>query len=198
MFESMGFSYLGPVDGHDVKRLEMMLAWARELNRPVLLHVRTIKGERRLLRGGDAERYHGVAPFDPVTGEPKKPPCGSFSAVFSGDDSRSSRHATARMRRHGGHGGRHGPFALCRAFFPERFFDVRHRRGTRGHHVRGHGQAGGCCRSSRSIRPSCSGRTTCCCTTWRPEAPRGPRRGPAPALWGGTAKRTTACSTCRS
>ena len=45
LFEDMGFTYLGPVDGHDVKRLTQLLSYARELKGPVLLHVRTVKGK---------------------------------------------------------------------------------------------------------------------------------------------------------
>ena len=40
----MGFTYMGPVDGHDVQKLTDMLTWARELRCPVLLHVQTAKG----------------------------------------------------------------------------------------------------------------------------------------------------------
>ena len=43
-FEDMGFTYMGPVDGHDVQKLTDMLTWARELRCPVLLHVQTAKG----------------------------------------------------------------------------------------------------------------------------------------------------------
>ena len=44
-FEEMGFSYLGPVDGHDVDRLTYLLQVAREQDGPVLLHVLTVKGK---------------------------------------------------------------------------------------------------------------------------------------------------------
>ena len=45
MFEDMGFTYLGPVDGHDVNYLPRLLRYARELNSPVLLHIKTVKGK---------------------------------------------------------------------------------------------------------------------------------------------------------
>ena len=45
MFENMGFNYLGPVDGHDLARLTSVLRYARELDEPVLLHVKTVKGK---------------------------------------------------------------------------------------------------------------------------------------------------------
>ena len=81
MFEDMGFTYLGPVNGHDVEKLESTLRWAKELNGPVLVHVNTVKGKGY----GPAERepnlYHGVGPFDPDRGVTKasKP---DFSSVF--------------------------------------------------------------------------------------------------------------------
>lgn len=81
MFEEMGFTYLGPVDGHDVNRLTDLLRVAKEENGPVLLHVLTVKG-----KGYDpAERtpsvYHGVGRFDSDTGETGKS-AKSFSSVF--------------------------------------------------------------------------------------------------------------------
>ncbi|HPE16003.1 MAG TPA: 1-deoxy-D-xylulose-5-phosphate synthase [Oscillospiraceae bacterium] len=123
MFESMGFSYLGPVDGHDVKRLGLMLEWAKELNCPVLLHVRTVKGKGVSYAEATPEHYHGVAPFDPATGEPKKPPCENFSAVFgetltelAAGDARVCA-VTAAMEEGTG-------LASFAARFPARFFDV--------------------------------------------------------------------------
>ena len=41
LFEDMGFTYLGPIDGHDLDRLVHVLAWARELQCPVVVHVKT-------------------------------------------------------------------------------------------------------------------------------------------------------------
>ncbi len=68
MFSEMGFEYLGPVDGHDLHALESVLAWAREMDGPVLVHVLTKKGKGCPYAEQDPERYHGVGPFDPVTG----------------------------------------------------------------------------------------------------------------------------------
>ena len=67
-FSEMGFDYLGPVDGHDVRRLESVLRWAREMRAPVLVHVLTKKGKGCAYAEQDPERYHGVGPFDPKTG----------------------------------------------------------------------------------------------------------------------------------
>ena len=81
MFEDMGFTYLGPVDGHNVEQLCTTLDWAKELNCPVLLHVHTTKGKGYAPAERQPERSHGVAPFDPRTG-PVSTPKADFSYVF--------------------------------------------------------------------------------------------------------------------
>ncbi len=81
LFENMGFTYLGPVNGHDLPELTEILRYARDLKEPVLLHVRTIKGKDFTPAEENPDAYHGVSPFDPETGEPLKqgrassPPC---------------------------------------------------------------------------------------------------------------------------
>lgn len=82
MFEDMGFSYLGPVDGHDVKKLTSILRYAKELHGPLLLHVRTVKGKGCAYAEQTPDRYHGVGPFDAETGAPEHAGGKSFSAVF--------------------------------------------------------------------------------------------------------------------
>ena len=82
MFENMGFTYLGPVDGHDVERLTKILRYAKELNEPVLLHVRTVKGKHFAPAEESPDAFHGVAPYDPATGKAKKAGGENFSAVF--------------------------------------------------------------------------------------------------------------------
>lgn len=74
VFEDMGFTYMGPVDGHDVRRLTDMLRAAREQNCPVLLHVHTRKGKGYAPAEQAPERFHGVSPFDPATGRPARRP----------------------------------------------------------------------------------------------------------------------------
>ena len=69
MFTEMGLEYLGPVDGHDVKYLETVISWAKDLGMPVLLHVMTQKGRGCSYAQEHPEKYHGVGPFDPVSGE---------------------------------------------------------------------------------------------------------------------------------
>ena len=68
MFEDMGFTYLGPVNGHKVEQLCTTLAWAKEMGGPVLVHVRTVKGKGYTPAETQPERSHGVSPFDPAVG----------------------------------------------------------------------------------------------------------------------------------
>lgn len=73
IFEKMGFHYIGPVDGNDVKELVRILkARSTEQVVPVVLHCRTKKGKGYKPAEDNPERYHGVGPFDPETGEIKK------------------------------------------------------------------------------------------------------------------------------
>ncbi|MBQ7778742.1 MAG: 1-deoxy-D-xylulose-5-phosphate synthase [Oscillibacter sp.] len=123
LFEDMGFTYLGPIDGHDIPRLCDVLRWARELNGPVLLHVHTQKGRGYRFAEENPGKFHGIAPFDPATGELKKPGGKTFSAVFgetlcecAKEDQRVCA-ITAAMA----DGTGLSPFAKA---FPERFFDV--------------------------------------------------------------------------
>lgn len=82
LFEDMGFTYLGPVDGHDVRGLTKLLRYAKELEGPVLLHVRTVKGKGYPPAEAEPDRFHGVGPFDPATGKALSPGKGSFSSAF--------------------------------------------------------------------------------------------------------------------
>lgn len=82
VFEEMGFSYMGPVDGHDLQRLTAVLREAREAKRPVLVHVHTVKGNGYAYALREPERFHGVPPFDPATGKVRKESGETFSHVF--------------------------------------------------------------------------------------------------------------------
>ncbi|MBE6968597.1 MAG: 1-deoxy-D-xylulose-5-phosphate synthase [Ruminococcaceae bacterium] len=68
VFSELGFEYIGPVDGHDVKELEKSIHWARNLRRPVLLHVLTTKGKGFSYAEKNPSLYHGVSPFNPSEG----------------------------------------------------------------------------------------------------------------------------------
>ncbi|MCI9655945.1 MAG: 1-deoxy-D-xylulose-5-phosphate synthase [Lawsonibacter sp.] len=123
MFEDMGFHYLGPVDGHNLPLLTKILRYAKELDEPVLLHVKTVKGKGYTPAEENPDSFHGVAPFDPATGKAKREAGENFSAVFgrtltrlAGQDRRVCA-VTAAMT--GGTG-----LERFAQTFPDRFFDV--------------------------------------------------------------------------
>ena len=64
LFESMGFSYLGPVDGHNIGELVNIFNIAKTYNRPVLVHAITTKGKGYSFAENDPKNYHGVSSFD--------------------------------------------------------------------------------------------------------------------------------------
>lgn len=82
IFECMGFTYLGPVDGHDTENLISLLQIARDMKRPVLLHVMTQKGKGYAPAEEHPKLFHGVGKFDPASGEVAAKSGGSFSDVF--------------------------------------------------------------------------------------------------------------------
>lgn len=69
LFEALGFNYIGPVDGHDLPMLLDLLPKVLDRPGPVLLHVMTLKGKGLPAAEADHEGFHGVAPFDKVTGK---------------------------------------------------------------------------------------------------------------------------------
>ncbi|MGH7585612.1 MAG: 1-deoxy-D-xylulose-5-phosphate synthase [Gemmatimonadales bacterium] len=75
-FEEMGFRYFGPVDGHDLKKLLDTLHYVRGLGGPRVVHVITEKGKGFALAESNREKWHGLAAYDPETGEPRKKPSG--------------------------------------------------------------------------------------------------------------------------
>ena len=72
IFEHMGLTYLGPVDGHDLQELIRILRVAKDLIEPVLVHVITKKGHGYVPAEENPSAFHGVGRFDPETGERKK------------------------------------------------------------------------------------------------------------------------------
>lgn len=82
IFESMGFTYLGPVDGHDTEKLILLLQTAKEMARPVVLHVITQKGKGYAPAQEHPKLFHGIGKFDPITGEPSSSKTNSFSETF--------------------------------------------------------------------------------------------------------------------
>lgn len=122
VFSEMGFYYLGPIDGHDMGKLEEAIRLAKDVKRPVLLHVLTKKGKGFPSAEAHPDKYHGVGCFDPITGElaPASPgfsdKVGEYLCQFAERDERISVYTAAMT---GGTGTE--PFA---AKYPERFFDI--------------------------------------------------------------------------
>jgi len=84
LFENMGITYLGPVDGHDVRALTKILNEAKKLDHAVLVHVLTKKGKGYTPAERHPSVFHGVEPFDIETGKPLKKKCyPSYTDVFS-------------------------------------------------------------------------------------------------------------------
>ncbi len=68
-FEDFGFTYLGPVDGHNLSDLEVILQQAKELKKPVVVHIHTQKGKGYAPAEKDPDRFHGIGEFDAATGQ---------------------------------------------------------------------------------------------------------------------------------
>lgn len=84
VFEDMGFTYMGPVDGHDVQSLTDMLRMAKEQRRPVLLHVHTVKGRATHLPSGSRSAFTAYRPLTRPPASPRRrprpfPPCSARS-----------------------------------------------------------------------------------------------------------------------
>ena len=82
IFENMGFTYLGPADGHDLPGLISLLTSAKELNEPVLVHVVTKKGHGYRFAEEDPAKFHGIGKFNPETGITLSPKVKTFSDSF--------------------------------------------------------------------------------------------------------------------
>ena len=124
IFESLGFTYLGPVDGHDIKAMQDILIGVKDFEVPVLIHVHTTKGKGYKPAEDSPEKFHGVGKFDKFTGEIiKKPAPPSYTSVFSRaiiDCAKSNNKivaVTAAMPSGTG-------LKLFSEIFPQRFFDV--------------------------------------------------------------------------
>ena len=82
IFENMGFTYLGPADGHDLPGLISLLTAAKELREPVVVHVVTQKGRGYRFAEEDPAKFHGIGKFDPETGKKLGPKTLTFSDTF--------------------------------------------------------------------------------------------------------------------
>lgn len=123
MFEDLGFAYIGPLDGHNLEELESGLAAAKAMNKPVFVHVNTIKGKGYAPAEENPGEYHGVGSFEISTGNPDVVLADSFSSVMGkelvqmGRKNKKICAVTAAMK----YGTGLQYFAKS---FPERFFDV--------------------------------------------------------------------------
>ncbi len=123
-FEDMGITYLGPVDGHDVKALCRAFQEAKKMNQAVLVHVLTKKGKGYRPAEKAPSRYHGTGPFDIRTGkvlEKKDKPSYTdiFGKVLYDEAAKDKRIAAVTAAMADGTG-----LASFRRRYPKRFFDV--------------------------------------------------------------------------
>lgn len=82
IFEELGFKYLGPIDGHNIAELNKVLARARNLKGPVLIHVCTQKGKGYTFAEEKPQVFHSMSPFEIETGEVLQNNSSSYSDVF--------------------------------------------------------------------------------------------------------------------
>ena len=124
LFENMGITYLGPVDGHNMKQLLQVFQEAKRVKGAVLVHVLTEKGRGYMPAERHPSRFHGTEPFEIETGLPsKKKAKASYTDIFStvmrklGDRDDKVVAITAAMPDGTG-------LKRFRNMFPERFYDV--------------------------------------------------------------------------
>ena len=123
-FEDMGITYLGPVDGHDLKTLTKTLNEAKRVNHAVLVHVVTKKGKGYLPAETNPSKFHGTGPFDVTTGETiggsgKDSYTDIFSKVLADIGKKDERVVAITAAMADGTG-----LSRFAKLFPERFFDV--------------------------------------------------------------------------
>lgn len=124
LFEEMGITYIGPIDGHNIKTLMETIHRAKKLNEPILIHVLTQKGKGYIRAERCPERFHGVDPFDLETGKPlRKKEKASYTDVFTKKmlsmAQKDSRIVAISAAMPSGTG-----LTKFKEEFPDRFFDV--------------------------------------------------------------------------
>lgn len=125
LFEQLGFTYIGPVDGHHLEGLIDILERAKKVDKPILLHVITKKGKGYQPAEANPNRFHGTGPFDPETGEALKQQNAknTYTEVFGdtvvqlAQENPNIVAVTAAMRDGTG-------LTKFAKTYPERFFDV--------------------------------------------------------------------------
>ena len=81
-FEDIGFKYLGPVDGNDIEKLESLLKNAKDLQGPVLIHCKTVKGKGYKPAEENPDKFHSCSSFDVETGKSTKEKKKDYSKAF--------------------------------------------------------------------------------------------------------------------
>lgn len=126
LFEELGFSYIGPIDGHNMAELLATLRAARtRATGPVLIHAITVKGKGYAPAENSADKYHGVAKFDVVSGAQAKSKSNApaytsvFGQALTGEASRDGKIVAVTAAMPSGTG-----LDIMAARFPQRVFDV--------------------------------------------------------------------------
>ena len=81
-YEDIGFTYLGPVDGHNIEKLESVLKTSETIKGPVLIHVVTQKGKGYKFAEENPDKFHSTSSFNIETGEPEKKKKDDYSKIF--------------------------------------------------------------------------------------------------------------------
>ncbi len=122
-FEDIGFTYLGPVDGHNITELENILRLSKQVDTPVLVHVLTKKGKGYEIAEKSPDKFHATGPFNIETGEAKKAKSPDYSKIFGNklvslaEKNDKIVAITASMKDGTG-------LAEFQKRFPDRFFDI--------------------------------------------------------------------------
>ena len=123
LFEDMGYTYLGPVDGHNIEKLEDILNISKRIEGPKLIHVITKKGKGYKIAEENPDKFHATGPFDIETGNVKAKKKEDYSKVFGnklvelGKENKNIVAITAAMKDGTG-------LSKFAKEFPNRFFDV--------------------------------------------------------------------------
>lgn len=123
MFENMGFVYLGPVDGHDIAAMDEVFKAAKAVGKPVLVHVKTVKGKGFTPAEKNPGAFHGISAYELKYGNPEVISEDCFSAVFGHELVELAKNdgnicaVTAAMKYGTG-------LQYFASEFPDRFFDV--------------------------------------------------------------------------
>ncbi len=122
-FDELGFTYIGPVDGHNISDMAEVFKQIKKLNCPVLLHVLTKKGKGYRFAEESPEKFHGIDSFDPSTGTALAQKPLQYSAVFGSSITRLARKNDKIVAVSAAMSAATGLTEFSTAF-PHRFFDV--------------------------------------------------------------------------